>query len=159
MSFKKTRTKTRNLMALGALLAALHAHQALASFGDSRDSIDRDMAALKGSKHESVQKPNYTIEKITTPQGVVNEYVTAKDVVFAITWQGSSHPDLTPLLGSYFEEYRAGQAKHHARYKHRREKFKTTNMQFERGGHMRRVAGRIFSASLAPQGVTINEIR
>ncbi|MEM5439154.1 DUF2844 domain-containing protein [Paraburkholderia diazotrophica] len=45
----------------------------------------------------------YSIHESETADGVtVREYASPANVVFALTWQGPTRPDMQALLGSYF---------------------------------------------------------
>ncbi|MFM0499319.1 DUF2844 domain-containing protein [Paraburkholderia caffeinilytica] len=46
----------------------------------------------------------YTVRESRNADGVtIREYVLPTNVVFAVTWQGPVRPDMTALLGSYFQ--------------------------------------------------------
>ncbi|MFM0355289.1 DUF2844 domain-containing protein [Paraburkholderia nemoris] len=46
----------------------------------------------------------YSVRESRNADGVtIREYVLPSNVVFAVTWQGPVRPDMTALLGSYFQ--------------------------------------------------------
>jgi Protein of unknown function (DUF2844) len=49
---------------------------------------------------------SYTVREAKDADGVtIREYVLPTNVVFAVTWQGPVRPDMTELLGSYFQNF------------------------------------------------------
>jgi hypothetical protein len=48
----------------------------------------------------------YTLHEITREDGtVVKEFVSPAGIVFAVSWQGPSLPNLVQLLGNYFPQF------------------------------------------------------
>jgi len=92
-----------SLLGAGLALGMTSAEATLGGMGS-------DMGATALSGTESVitrpaGKP-YAVHAYTNRSGVnVKEYVSATDVVFAVTWSGPTLPDMKNLLGSYFESY------------------------------------------------------
>src|ERR1700735_2414919 len=85
------------------LLAA--AKPALATLGGPESSVDNDAQVFKGSRKKS-ETADYTVHEITLSNGTsIKEYLSHSGVIFAITWQGFTSPDLSLLLGSFYTEY------------------------------------------------------
>jgi hypothetical protein len=93
----------------------------------------------------------------------IREFTTLEGQVFAFSWRGSHHPDLSLLFGGelfreYLEAenaYQAGQsdpgtAIKTQRRSHRR--IRTRNMLIEFSGHMRDVRGKVLVPGLGPAG-------
>jgi hypothetical protein len=129
-----------------------------ASLGSLESSIKVDREVLLG--HERVtSKKKYTVHEISDTGRLVREYVLPTGVVFAVTWEGASQPDLPLLLGTYFKEYErsATQVQHHRR--HRSRTIRTENMVVVRSGHMRKVRGKAYLPKLIPEGMTPGELK
>ncbi|MEI5996924.1 DUF2844 domain-containing protein [Paraburkholderia bengalensis] len=100
----------------------------------------------------------YTVHQSQTADGVtIREYVSAGNVVFAVTWQGPVLPDMQALLGSYFPNYAAaGQ---------RRARgigpliSRNGELQIESVGHQGAFAGRAFVPRLVPANVNVDDLQ
>src|SRR5271170_8397472 len=76
-----------------------------ASLGGDVTTVQADQAKMQGSLR-TTSNNSYTIHEIQASTGVaVKEYVAPTGKVFAVTWQGSFHPDLRQLLGTYFDQF------------------------------------------------------
>jgi hypothetical protein len=135
---------------------AIRAHAAL---GESVDSIASDSRALLAVRHATTARTNYMVHEIGSDATVVREYVSPSGVVFGIAWNGLIHPDLTPLLGSYANEYREALRKTPREHGHRRLQVKTNRVVVEKWGHMRNLQGRAYAPALIPSGVSVDEIK
>src|SRR4051794_6422217 len=76
-----------------------------ASLGDTKTSIQKDQKALKGKRGKVLSRTDYSVHEIALKERVVKEYVLSNGTVFAVSWQGVSQPDLSVLLGQFYEEY------------------------------------------------------
>ncbi|MGB7229865.1 MAG: DUF2844 domain-containing protein, partial [Candidatus Acidiferrales bacterium] len=80
--------------------------------------------------------------------------------VFAITWQGSTRPNLQQILGTYFQTYtQAAQAQKGRRVARGPVVLKQGGLVVEMGGHMRWIMGRAYVSSMVPPTVQMEEIR
>jgi hypothetical protein len=80
--------------------AALGAAPTLAPFASSVPSV-----LLATPRAAAITAP-YSVTETHDADGVtVREYVLPDNVVFAVTWQGPVRPDMSVLLGSYFEGF------------------------------------------------------
>ena len=131
---------------------------ALAALGESGDSVDRDRVALKAVQRTTSVSKSYSVQELQTKTIAVREYLTPSGVVFGITWNGLTHPDLTPLLGSFAGEYAAAIRDAPRTYGRRHSQLMTEHIVVEKWGHMRNLRGRAYIKSLVPPGVTVNEI-
>jgi hypothetical protein len=157
------------------ILAAYRPECATATLGQPEESINADRRALNGQVRTfapeqrqadrraappySSSRPAYTVERITTPSGViVNEYVSPDGMVFAISWRGPRPPNLARLLGSYFSEYREAAGGSRSR---RRGNLAVhaDNLVVDTGGHMRDLRGRAYAPALVPPGLSPDEIQ
>ena len=143
-----------------AVMVLAAARQGEATLGESADSVARDRTALSAQKRASTARNGFTIQEFELNGTFVREYISPSGIVFAIAWNGLTYPDLTPLLGSYAEEYTAAQRqtprrpginRHHA--------VQTDRVVVEKWGHMRNLQGRAYAPALIPPGVSIEEIK
>jgi hypothetical protein len=117
--------------------------------------------SLPGSaaKSTSASTDRYTIQEIQSGAHAVREYVSSSGVVFGLAWTGMRHPNLAPLLGSYYDSYRAALKQHGRVHGKRRLSLKANRLVVQTWGHMRRLQGRAYDPALLPEGVRPDEIR
>jgi hypothetical protein len=149
-----------SIMFIGLLAATLAAAQPLlAALGEPADSVAQDRKAMSAARGAATVHTDYTVQEVVSDSVTVREYISPAGIVFAIAWNGLTHPDLTPLLGSYAGEYAAA-VRHTQRKPGRRHvQFKTDRIVVEKWGHMRNLQGRAYAADLIPPGVSIDEIK
>ena len=135
------------------------AQRALATLGESIDSITKDSKALSAVRRSAKVVDGYTVHEVESDATSVREYASPAGVVFGIAWNGLIHPDLSPLLGSYAHDYREGLRKTPRQPGRRRHQVKTERVVVEKWGHMRNLQGRAYAPSLIPPGVSIDEIK
>jgi hypothetical protein len=132
-----------------------------ADLGGTGDSVERDRAVLKAESLQSTVMDLFTVYEITYTSTKVREYV-ANGKVFAVTWNGLSHPEPSKILGNYYSSYKASaQLKSESRHAKgsRYYSISTGNMVFEKAGHMRNVFGRAYDLTLFPTGVSLDDIK
>lgn len=132
---------------------------ARAALGEPAESIAKDIKALSSARRATTTRNSYTVQEIVSDANTVREYVNTSGIVFAIAWNGLTHPDLTPLLGSYAGEYQKALQKTIRVPGRRHLQVKSNNVVVEKWGHMRNLQGRAYIPALMPQGVSIDEIR
>ena len=133
--------------------------QVRATIGESVDSVASDQKALSATRRTAKTSTTYTIHEIRTETLTVREYVSLSGVVFGIAWNGLTHPDLTPLLGSYVSEYQKALIHGRRQPGRRHVTVKTDGIVVEKWGHMRNLQGRAYAPALIPQGVSVDEIK
>ena len=100
----------------------------------------------------------YTIKKIITRDDIeIHEYNGLNGLVFAVTWQGETKPDLAPLLGTYLSRYNA--ALNHPLAGRSPVAINDVDLVIQTGGRMNHFFGLAFLPSLAPQGVLMSEVK
>jgi hypothetical protein len=152
--------KGRSYLVLGLLVAALGTAQtAQATLGESADSLISDRKELSTMRSATIVRDTFTIQEISSDSVTVREYLSPSGVVFGIAWNGLIHPDLTPLLGPYNEEYRKSLRQTTRKPGRRSSRVKTDRIVVEKWGHMRNLQGRAYVPSLLPPGVTVDEIK
>ena len=135
------------------------ARPAQATLGDTAESIDRDTKGLAGVQGSTTVQNEYTVREFKSGETMVREYVSPTGVVFAIAWNGFTHPDLTLLLGSYLGEYEEALRQGAGTGDRSRLEVKTKGLVVEKWGSMRNLQGRVYAPELIPPGVKVDEIR
>jgi hypothetical protein len=139
------------------LIGCLAAPQAWATLGEPAESIAADQGHLRGVLR-SVAGDGFRIHEIASADGTtVRQYVSPAGAVFGVSWIGSTVPDLAQLLGSYFDEFRAGV--HSPVRRHHPVAVRTQHLVIETGGHMRALRGRVYLPDLVPTFVSPGAIR
>ena len=133
--------------------------QAQATLGESVDSDTTNRKSLSAVRSTEKTASKYTVYESQYDTITIREYASSSGIVFGITWIGLTHPNLTPLLGSYASEHKKAlsQVKRQPGSKH--VKVKTENVVVEKWGHMRKLQGRAYAPDLIPEGVSIDEIK
>ena len=126
------------LLLAGVLAATLAAAQPLmAALGEPADSVARDRKALSAARGTATVHTGYTVQEVVSDSVTVREYISPAGIVFGIAWNGYTHPDLTPLLGSYAGEYDDALRKTPRKPGRRPVQVKTDRVVVEKWGHMR----------------------
>ncbi len=130
-----------------------------AALGETVQSIENDQKTLSAMRHSSAVRSGYTVHEIDTGSTLVREYTSPSGIVFAVAWNGLTHPDLTRLLGQYTGEYQDAIKKTAPKRGQRRLQVKANRVIVEKWGHMRNLQGRAYVPELIPAGVNIDEIK
>jgi hypothetical protein len=132
--------------------------RASATLGQHEDSCEQDRAALGGQRTEKAQN-SYRVHTIQANGDVIKEYVSSAGSVFAITWRGLAHPNLSVLLGDHYAEFIAIAANTPASQGRAPIGIQTSRAVVLRGGHMRDVHGRAYAPALVPSGVNPEDLQ
>jgi Protein of unknown function (DUF2844) len=143
---------------LAALTIAV-AQQAQATLGESADSAKSDRKVSSAVQQATLTRNGYTVRELKSEANVTREYISPSGVVFAIAWNGLSHPDLTSQLGTYTAEYQKALQQTPGRKGKRHSQVKADRVIVEKWGHMRNMQGRAYIPDLIPSGVSIDEIK
>ncbi len=130
-----------------------------AALGEAAESVASDSAAIEATGQSAVVQNGYTVRELRSDAVTLREYVNPNGIIFAVAWNGQTHPDLAPLLGSYAGEYRAALQETAREPGRRRLRVKTGQITVEKWGHMRNLQGRAYLPALIPPGVNIDEIQ
>ncbi len=130
---------------------------AWAALGGDVPSVNSDAQVL-GGQHSVVAKVGYNLHQITKADGsVVNEFVSPAGVVFGISWQGHSIPNLNQVLGSHITDLQQGERTHVV--PRRAVTIQTNDFVFTSLGHGRSFRGRAYVLSLVPANLTPEVVR
>jgi hypothetical protein len=113
-------------------------------------------SGLQSVQNNATYDQSYTTTQYTKDNVVITEYQNQSGKVFAVSWTGMSHPDLSTLLGSYWPNYKK-QKRVSQRRKNKRVVSNST-LVVEKGGRMREVFGKAYDSSLLPEGFDVNEL-
>ena len=147
------------MLASGLILLFLSFLPAHATLGESADSIAANKKALLAARGSVRTSLKYSIHEFQSETTTVREYVSSSGVVFGIAWNGLTHPDLAPLLGSYNPEYKKALKNAKRQPGHRHVSIITNGVVVEKWGHMRDLRGRAYAPDLIPDGVSVDEIK
>ncbi len=134
---------------------------ALAALGGQVDSVQADGTHLKAQLRAGAQGAGYSVEQLQLPSGtVVSEYVAASGTVFAVSWHGPLMPNLSQILGTYFQQYvAAAKLAPHNGGTRRHFQIRQPDLVVQSNGRMRLYYGRAYVPSLLPANVTADDIQ
>lgn len=139
------------------LVTVLGSVPAWAVLGEYESSISSDQKIMRGEVRAAALQ-GYSVQQITgADRTVVREYVSPTGMVFGISWQGPTMPNLQQLLGSYFAQFQKA-----AQPRARRRGplvLRTAKLVVESGGHMRSFHGRAYVPSLLPKNAPAEVVR
>ena len=156
-------SRVLSLIAMMVCLEITAFTPAHARLGESEQSIEVDRKALNAvAPSASIAHDNlYTVHEMESGSGKVREYVDSSGTVFAISWEGLVHPDLSKLLSAnHFTEYKQELKKSPRPHGHRHHHcVRGAHVVVEKWGHMRHLQGRAYLLKAVPKGVDIDGIR
>ncbi len=140
-----------------ALVSLAVSVPAAATLGEDVTSVRADRTQMDATL-QITSAGKFAVHEIQLPSGTtVREYVSPAGMVFAVSWQGPSLPDLQQVLGRYFEQYteaaRAQGAVPGPRVTQQ------PGLVVQTGGHMRAYFGRAYVPQMLPRGVLAEEIQ
>ena len=152
--------KKRRGRSLGVFLVLLaFAPGAAATLGAGPNSVENDRIQLRGTLHLE-RAAAFEVHEIRAVTGVVVREYVAGGVVFGLAWEGPVTPDLTQLLGAYYEPFLQAAEEQRAQRRGRGPVLvHLPDLIVELGGHMRAFAGRAYLPARLPQGVPAEAVR
>jgi hypothetical protein len=134
-------------------------HPALAALGGDVSSVQADQAHMKAELRIQTGQA-FTVHELHQTSGtVVKEFISPAGKVFAVSWSGSSMPDLRQLLGTYFDQFSQA-AQSRARRRGRTPlNIQQNGLVVQSGGHMRAFFGKAYLSDELPQTVSPEMIR
>ena len=150
-------TRGLEIVALAVLILAIPT-QVFAVLGGSEASVQTDQAQMHASLR-STSGASYTVHELRTPTGIVIREFAAGGTVFAIAWQGPWPPDLSQLLGSYFDLYQQELSQNRNTAGRKPIHIQRPELVVSSSGHPRSFMGHAYVPGMLPQGVQPGEIR
>jgi hypothetical protein len=139
------------------MLGCVATQVAYAALGEEAASVNTDIARMKGQARATAIG-GYTVEEITLPSGtILREYVSAEGMVFAVTWDGMTLPDLHQTLGTYFEDYKLAADESHDG--HHNLSIDESDFVMSIGGHMRAWYGKAYVPKLLPPNLSPEDLQ
>lgn len=135
---------------------------AQAVLGGSIASIGRDQTALKTQYAEVRRMERYSVHELKQAASNIREYASSDGKVFAVTWKGSTQPDLSKLLGKYYDQFKQGRqnAQRGKRFRARGPRvLKTRELVVEQGGHVRNIRGKAYLPEELPVGIKPEDLK
>jgi hypothetical protein len=140
-------------------IAALQAGSAFAALGSGPSDFSKASEGRQPKVLAAVSGQAYHVSESTLASGtVVREYVSAKGVVFAVSWSGPFLPDLQTLLGKHFNTMVAEAGKV-PRAGHSQLHIARPEVNIQSTGHMRAFQGKAWVAGDFPAGFSVSDIQ
>jgi hypothetical protein len=153
------RFAARALLSLAIGTSPLCAGLAYAGLGGDAASVLSDADVLHGIARSTLLQ-QYDIHEITSGNGTrVREFLSRAGIVFAVTWNGPTVPDLQKLLGTRFEGYIKALAAMKQPLSRRSLRVAAGDIVVESGGHMRAYSGRAYLPLMIPAAMSAADIR
>ena len=138
-------------MRIAIVISIIFCAPAFATLGEREESIT--------SKATKMAFQLYTRHESAVPKIAVREFADRNGKIFAVTWRGKTHPDLSKLLGAHLAEFESAlTAARKVRRGHSPIEIETGNIHVEMGGSGRLFYGRIWLIDQIPGRVNTGEI-
>ena len=141
------------------LLSVLMSSVSFAGLGDQASSIATDQKILSAKRANADVYQKYSVQEMVSDATTLKEYINNNGVIFAITWQGLDHPDLSVVLSSYYDRYQVSAKEQPRTPGQRHRNVKREDLVVQKWGQMRNLRGRAYDPSLIPSGVSLDEIK
>lgn len=104
-------------------------------------------------------RSSYEVFETNTDGQIIREFVSREtSIVFCITWSGMAEPDLTEILGSYYQDADASLEAARAEPGRKPKRGVTESIVIEKSGHMRDVRGKAYAPNLVPSNVNPQDL-
>ena len=141
------------------ILFVLHSPSSHAALGGAPSDLEVKNSTRKAQSLASVAHQNYRVnDSILSSGTMVHEYISSRNVVFAVSWNGPFLPDLQTLLGKYFDTMVAEAGKQ-PRAGRSQLRVSRPDVSIFSGGHMRAYEGRAWVVSEFPAGFNVSDIQ
>lgn len=151
------------LLGVALVVSAVDASAALGqtpSWPASAGSASSTSATKRLNSTLSAPATTYQVFEVQLENGItIKEYTRPDGVVFAVTWRGPVLPDLSVLLGTYFQTFQ--QATEQIRLAGKRGgpvNISTDGLVVHSGGRMRHFVGHAYAPALVPNGMVIQNV-
>lgn len=143
-------------LGLCALVFTAHITPAQATLGEDERSIVTNPGALG---YHATNQSRYTLHETQIRGANVRQYAGLDGKVFAVSWNGKTHPDLASTLGIHYAQFQALVAKAKSARKGRHPiVVEDGTMHVELKGHFGAVSGSAWLLDQVPSGVDTHEI-
>jgi hypothetical protein len=143
-----------------ALGAAMGATPGQSSLGGVHASVEQDRAHFSATMAPSTMQGGAHVETLQpTNGGIVREYSNADGVVFAVTWQGPSRPDLRQLLGDQYATASSVMTKRRGRRTARLMMVQRPDVVIRSQGHPGAFSGVAYDPRLIPAGFSVHDLQ
>lgn len=141
------------------LILVLGSIPAWATLGQYEASVSTDQQYLRSEDRVQVFQA-YKVHELTAANGAtIREYVSPQGLVFGVTWQGRSMPDMHQLLGTYVTNLQTASPAQTQVHHLRGLIVKTDDFVFVNSGHLRFWKGSAYVPSLVPSNVSAEVVR
>lgn len=150
--YKKTASTVLLILTLGNIAA-------WASLGQTEASVSADQEHMKSEDRVQTFEA-YKVHELTGANGAtVREYVSPQGVVFGITWQGRSTPDMNQLLGTYITNLQTATPAQTQIRRRRGLTVTTSDFVFSNFCRMQMCRGSAYAPKLIPSSVSVAVMR
>jgi hypothetical protein len=156
---------TLRVVLLGLLMAS-GASEVVAALGQAPSTLPAASTstaaptAKMSAAATNAQSSLYTLHEVQLENGTrVREFATPAGLVFAVSWRGPVLPDLSSLLGSYFNTFKLETDQ--ARMMGKRGSpviIERADLVVRSGGRMRNFFGHAYAPDLVPAGVNVKDV-
>lgn len=148
---------------LGPLVLLFLAPSAQAVLGEkvsSNQKVKTELSAAsqKATAATTASHDNWNVQTLEADGVTVKEFSDKDGNVFAVSWRGINRPDLSLLLGDYYQEFFAAEQAAPKNKTRAPSETKTARVTVRRSGHMRDMRGFAYLPDKVPVGVNIREL-
>ena len=154
-----TRPFTLNILLILPVAMLFVGTTAFATLGESEASIDSDATALHGTHLTTSVNGQIRARQLKTTKAVIKQYTNASGQVYALSWQGVKHPDLSVLMGAYFPEYSSALKARGSSSLRRNSTVTTSQAVIHLSGVPRHMSGLVYVPALLPSEVKTGDLR
>ncbi|MBY0472307.1 DUF2844 domain-containing protein [bacterium] len=143
-------------LALSLLLLLPSVCQAVLGEPESSVAQDRKFSATKTYRKRTQNV--VSVHELVSDALTIREFA-ANGIIFAVAWNGMSHPDVSQLFGKQFEIFRQQNERVRKLPGRGPGKVDAGNLVVEYSGHMRSVRGRAYLLNQIPPGFSLEDIQ
>lgn len=146
------------------LFTGLIPASALAVLGEkasSTQTVKTELAAASQKMSVEVStsaNAKWNLQIIEADGVTVREFSDKDGTVFAVAWRGINRPDLSLLLGDYYQEFFAAEKAEPKTKSRAPSETKTSRVTVRRSGHMRDMRGLAYLPDKVPAGVLVQDL-
>lgn len=132
---------------------------ARAALGGNVHELTAEGAALKMTAVVVSSAHGYNVHEFRAKKITIHQFAAMDGKIFAVAWQGKTHPDLALLMGTHFADFEKAlaQAKKSNRG-HTPIKIEVEGFHLELGGHAMAVYGRAWLVDQLPDKVNTYDL-